>query len=348
MRKNLDSSSARAAATSGAGAGAGPTRSVGGCLAPPGHSADGAAAGSPARLRTALATCVARLGQGHMPVRVGPPGDARPRGAGHFHLVPELFLQLGGTTQFRFPHGALTLQPGEALLVPPQLRHDERVKAGVGHEPFSNLVVCADGAALSCHLAHEARPGRPGILYLESSRHPHAQRVHDWLAEAARLGSASAVAPQGDGASGTGDWAATQVRALVAAATAGVLRTLDDATAAPAEPPLLARLRVLVHNQLGDAALSVAGLAAQSGVTADYLSHLFRRHSGEALVACINRLRLDRAERLLRETTLAVKEIAWACGFASPSYFIRSFRGRHGCTPRAWRAATGSTAALAR
>jgi AraC-like DNA-binding protein len=46
---------------------------------------------------------------------------------------------------------------------------------------------------------------------------------------------------------------------------------------------------------------------------------------------------MERATRLLRETTLAVKEVAWACGFAAPSYFIRSFRAHHGVTPKAWR-----------
>jgi AraC-like DNA-binding protein len=33
--------------------------------------------------------------------------------------------------------------------------------------------------------------------------------------------------------------------------------------------------------------------------------------------------------------------VAWACGFAAPSYFIRTFREHHGMTPKAWRE-TGS------
>lgn len=290
-------------------------------------------AGLAERLHAALARCVDRLAAGELPVQVGPPGDLSTRAAGHFHLAPELFLQLGGSTEFRFPHGRLALRAGEALLVPPTLRHDERVRAAGRQEPFSNLVVYAEGGALSCHLAHEARPGRPGIAHLEACRHPQAVRVQEWLADAARLGHEATPA-------GSDPRAALQVRALVAAATAGVLRLLDSrAQAAPAEPPLVARLRVLVHNQLGDATLSVRGLAQQSGCSADYLSHLFSRHGGEHLVAYITRLRLERAERLLGETELSVKEIAWACGYSTPSYFIRSFRGRHGLTPKAWRTA---------
>ena len=60
---------------------------------------------------------------------------------------------------------------------------------------------------------------------------------------------------------------------------------------------------------------------------------------------CINRLRMERAARLLRETTLSGKEVAWACGFAAPSYFIRSFRAQFGMTPQAWRARQRSPAA---
>ena len=50
-------------------------------------------------------------------------------------------------------------------------------------------------------------------------------------------------------------------------------------------------------------------------------------------------MRLERAAHLLRDSTLAGKEIAWACGFSSPSYFIRAFRAHYGQTPKSWRAA---------
>lgn len=300
--------------------------------------------GHAVQLREALAGCVDRLAAGTLPVRVAPPCEISPRGEGHFHLTPELFLQLAGTTQFRFPHGALTLAPGQALLLPPKLLHAERVRAGGRREPFRNLVIAVDGATLCCHLAHEAEPGRPGILHLESSRHAQAPRVHDWLADAARLGDELA----GDGAAPTRRWAATQAGALVAAATAGVLRALAEPDRErPAEPALVARLRMLVHNQLGDPALGVRTLAQQSGCTPDYLSHLFGRVTGEHLIAYVNRLRMERAARLLRETTMAGKEIAWACGYTTPSYFVRSFRAHHGMTPKAWRAGLKPGAAAA-
>jgi AraC-like DNA-binding protein len=287
------------------------------------------------RLRQGLADALAGLGSGSWPLHLGPAGDLGERGAGHFHLVPELFLQLQGHTRFRFPQGGLPLAPGQALLLPPRLLHDEQVRPGDAGEPFANLVLQADGAQLGCHLAHEAKPGRPGIAHLELRSDPGAGALQGWLVAAA--------APPGPSAGGP--WAAAQARALVCAALAAALRLLSTPLAAgPAEPALVARLRVLVQNQLGDPALGVRSLAAQSGCTADHLSHVFRRCTGEPLVAHISRQRMARAAQLLRDTTMPGKQVAWACGYTSHSYFSAEFRRHHGSTPMAWRAASAHAA----
>lgn len=282
-----------------------------------------------------LARGTARL---HLP---GTTDTGVARGDGHFHLAAELFLQVAGWTHFRLPHGDLRLEAGEALLMPPRLLHAE-VVGGTPQAPFRNLVVYAHGQAVSCHVADEADPGRADILHLEARRHAQAARIGDWLADAARFGRPETRPGRGDGSPAAAPpappWAEAQARALVAAAIAGVLRVLDDAPdGSDAEPPMITRLCLLVRNQLGDHELSVRRLAAQLGCSADYLSHRFSQSTGQHLVAYINRERMDRAARLLAETDMAGKEIAWACGFTTPSYFIRSFRAQFGTTPRAWR-----------
>ncbi|GGP20713.1 AraC family transcriptional regulator [Silvimonas iriomotensis] len=274
-----------------------------------------------------------RLASGGQPVLLPPENaDLLARGDGHFHLAPELFLQVSGTTTFRFVDGALTVNAGELLLMPPRQLHAEHVAPADG-APFCNVVIYAEGHALTCHLAQEVAPGKPGIEHLEARNHALAPRIHGWMADAARLGR-STSAP----------WAElgrTQARSLLAAATLGVLQALDDAeeTSNRAEPPLVAHARVLIQNQLGDQALSVQALAAEAGCTADYLSHLFRQSTGEHLAGFINRLRMERASHLLQDPALAGKEIAWACGFATASYFTRTFRQHFGMTPQAWRQA---------
>jgi AraC-like DNA-binding protein len=304
------------------------------------HAADAPGQAQTARLsapdlasdmRRGLAIAMQNLAGGKAPVKQpAPDSEWVERGAGHFHLAPELFVQLSGWSVFRFPHGELRLNAGELLVLPPRLQHTERI--GTDEEaPFSNLVIYAEHSALTCHLAHEKAPGEPGILHLEAGHHPEAQHIQHWLTDAARLGRQ----PRGTEPM---DWRTAQVRALVLAAGAGVMRALDDlAVEARPEPPLVARARVLIHNQLGDHQLSVRGLASQLGCTADYLSHLFRQHGGEALAGYINRQRMERAAHLLGETRLAIKEVAWSCGFDAPSYFIRTFRSHYGMTPKAWR-----------
>ena len=290
-----------------------------------------------ARLRQGLADALAGLGSGAWPLQLGPASDLGERGPGHFHLVPELFLQLAGDTRFRFPQGGLTLAPGQALLLPPRLLHDEHVRAGDAGEAFANLVLQADGPQLGCHLAHETTPGRPGIAHLELRTDAPAGAVQGWLAAAAPPGPAC-----------DGPWAAAQARSLVCAALAAALRLLNARPATgPGEPALVARLRVLVQNQLGDPQLGVRSLAAQSGCTPDHLSHVFRRCTGGQLVAFITGQRMARAARLLRDTTMPGKQVAWACGFANHSYFSAEFRRHHGCTPRAWRAGASGSATAA-
>lgn len=280
------------------------------------------------RMRQHLAHFIALAAAGTLPL-VAPPTQAHwaARGAGHFHLGAELFLQIQGYTEFRFPQGQVTVRAGEALLMPPKLLHDEWV-GGDAQGPFSNLVIYADSQAVSCHIAHEVQPERPSNLYLESCQHPDAVRIEGWLMDATQTPAQDTH----------GLWPVQQ-RALVLTALGGVSRLLDAPEQLVShEPPLFAKLRMHIQNRLGDVDLTVASLAEAVGCSADYLSHLYSQHTGEHLWQVVLRQRLARAARLLKEDDSAVKEIAWCCGFASASHFIRCFKQQFGTTPKVYRA----------
>lgn len=51
-------------------------------------------------------------------------------GAGHHHLVPELFFQIKEGTRFRTHEGWLALDRGQLLLVPPGVWHEEEMPEG--------------------------------------------------------------------------------------------------------------------------------------------------------------------------------------------------------------------------
>lgn len=283
-------------------------------------------------LRQALAAALLPLARGERPLLRPPTQVGWQAGAqGHYHSAPELFLQLSGWTQFTFPQGGCRLQAGQALLLPPHLQHAETVGADAGGSEFRNLLVYAEGTALSVHLANEAQPGQPGILQLEVRQLPVVAQM------AQQLRAASQRQGEGHSASdgGLDDWRA---RGLVSATLAQALQLLEQAPSEQQdEPPAVARTRLLVKNQLGDPGLSVRGLALHAGCSADYLSHLFHRHSGQTLVGYITGLRMERALQLLASSRMAIKEVAWACGYNSPGYFIQTFRHRQGQTPSAWR-----------
>lgn len=75
-------------------------------------------------------------------------------------------------------------------------------------------------------------------------------------------------------------------------------------------------------------------LAGLANVSLRHLERLFRHHLGCSLGEHYLALRLDRARKLVRQTSLSVLEIALACGFTSASHFSRSYRARFGQAPR--------------
>jgi Response regulator containing CheY-like receiver domain and AraC-type DNA-binding domain len=250
-------------------------------------------------------------------------------GEGPFHLRPELFMQRQASTLFRFPSETLELRPGEILVVPPRVNHFETVLSGT--KPFLNLVIYADGSALSCHAA-EGRPGRrPRVVYPERIEGPSCSQVATWLEAAARLRWENAESEE-------------IVLDLVRSALGMAMLLLDQPAAGAGKDPLaVVRCLRLIHEDLGNPELSVGSLAHALGCNADYLSHLFRTVRGERLTEYVDELRMQRAAELLTRTELSCKEVAWASGFANQSYFIRRFRARWGCSPVAYKRKPRST-----
>ncbi len=78
-------------------------------------------------------------------------------------------------------------------------------------------------------------------------------------------------------------------------------------------------------------------VAATIGLNPSYLSRLFQREAGTSFSRYLNRLRLERAARLLQRSTLPVDTIAGLCGFLDSVYFIRLFREHFGSPPGRFR-----------
>lgn len=62
---------------------------------------------------------------------------------------------------------------------------------------------------------------------------------------------------------------------------------------------------------------------------------------GESFVQLLDRVRVDAAARLLRDSGRSLTEIGYVCGFSDSAHFSRRFKARMGRAPAAWRRAPG-------
>ncbi len=78
--------------------------------------------------------------------------------------------------------------------------------------------------------------------------------------------------------------------------------------------------------------VSVSSIAEHCGISADYLSLIFKREIGENLSSYIVRQKLEKAKALLAGG-MSSKEICSAVGFSSQAYFITLFKRYYNMTP---------------
>lgn len=100
--------------------------------------------------------------------------------------------------------------------------------------------------------------------------------------------------------------------------------------------PAVAEIQSYLGQNYGQQ-LSLSKLASHFYLSENYLCDLFKKNTGETILNFLKALRLENACRLLRETSLSIKEIAGAVGFSDYSYFGRTFRRSIGQTPDHYR-----------
>ena len=87
--------------------------------------------------------------------------------------------------------------------------------------------------------------------------------------------------------------------------------------------------------------ISLQEIAEASGLSAPYFSTIFKDEMGENLSSYLNRLRVEKASRMLLETELSLSEIAGSCGFEDQSWFSKIFKSYTGMSPGKYRGQGG-------
>jgi two-component system response regulator YesN len=99
--------------------------------------------------------------------------------------------------------------------------------------------------------------------------------------------------------------------------------------------------RVMEHisSHIRDA-LPLAALAEMANMSESYFSHIFKKETGIGVNDYINRQRVIRAEKLLRESSLKISAISAEVGIENSNYFSVLFKRLTGRTPIAYRLAS--------
>jgi len=83
--------------------------------------------------------------------------------------------------------------------------------------------------------------------------------------------------------------------------------------------------------------ISLKEIADVSGLSAPYFSTIFKDEMGENLSNYLNRLRIEKASAMLRETESPINGISAACGFEDQSWFSKVFKNYTGFSPCKYR-----------
>lgn len=248
------------------------------------------------------------------------------------HLCYELFFQISGRCKFEFVGDKISLNPEQIVIVPPETAHKESAHK-IGDKPFRNLVliIMPDGANI--HIAEisnsdndapkpyfmEKLPATSTSYYYHTSEaicHLMQPRTTDNNAIANQMLLAMLMKIEHD---------------LGAPTSTNVWETKLDL---PKDGPYKIELvkEYVVDNILNDN-LDVQRLAKMANYSPNYLSHLFKKTTGETLKAHINRKKMEAARVLLETTPYNVSEIAMKCGVQDLSYFSKLYKRYFGIKP---------------
>lgn len=245
-----------------------------------------------------------------------------------FHATPELFMQIGGATDFDCPSSSFRMQTGEMCIMPRGLPHAETpIDLDM---PYSILVFGMERRNLyaSNALADSKRQifSNESIL-LEGNARP-LDLIHylDEIAEYTTL-------PKSD--------QKAYIHSLLNAFLLRISHELDNnpGTESKTAVPLVTEAQKYIRIHLNETSLNVQRIAASLGCTADHLSRQFRKVEGIKLMTWMAEERISMAKYLLEDTQYNIAEVAWASGFNEPSYFIKTFKRHTGMTPRSYRIA---------
>ena len=88
-----------------------------------------------------------------------------------------------------------------------------------------------------------------------------------------------------------------------------------------------------------DKPLTVQMIADEFNYNPDYLSSVFKKHTGYSLTQYINKTRISISKNILMNNDSSIKEVAYLCGFYDEKYYMKLFKKYEDMTPTQYREA---------
>ena len=86
--------------------------------------------------------------------------------------------------------------------------------------------------------------------------------------------------------------------------------------------------------------LGLVETATYAGLSPAHFSHVFKQSAGVSFTRYVQRVRVEEAKQLLRNSEKTITEICFSCGFNSAAHFIRVFRSLEHTTPSGFKLST--------
>jgi AraC-like DNA-binding protein len=261
----------------------------------------------------------------HQPGLFVPPTPLNPPiPSGHFHTIPEIFLQLSGVDEFTLPWTKFKLKANHACIIPPYTPHREYYRCVNGK--FAMIVGACKTENITWHLAFRENNSTLKTTCSLVCNLREAPRIIHLIKEISLAASTNSK------------YAKIQQHAAIILTLTLLIDALDNnAISLQHEPYKVSFCKYLINKNLNQNELCVKFLAHQMNCSPNYLSALFHKETGYRLTDYINSKRLDQVYDLLRRNTMTIAQIAHACGYSDPAYMTRLFSKKFGISPRAYR-----------
>lgn len=110
-----------------------------------------------------------------------------------------------------------------------------------------------------------------------------------------------------------------------------IVRVLSDQNKDEKHVLVTRAKKYIYENCVGQ--ISLKNVADHLSISAGYLSGLFPRYTGMNFTEYVNKVKIEKAQELIRQGTHKIYEISYMLGFDNACYFSKVFKKVAGCTP---------------